>query len=116
MEIREVLYKDLDVELDKYYDSEEFNDEQYLIQDDSIGEDAILAFGPAWHVIDKGCIAIEGAYCNYNQENGMFEPDWSLTLLYKDDEELDVNRYLYYEQDSPAATICNYIWLTMHVA
>ena len=111
-----MLYKDLDETLDKYYDSEEFNDDEYLIQNSSIGEDAIIAFGPAWYVTDKGFIAIEGAYCNYNHETGKFDPDWSLTLLYKAGEEIDVNKYLYYEQDPPSATICNYIWLTMHVA
>lgn len=110
MKMIDVLYDELDDMIEKQYETDDF-DEDIIVRDKSIGDDAILLFGPVWHVKDKGLFAVEGTYCNYNKETGELEPDWSLTALYPDTEkEPDYNKFLYYEQSSPTTTIHNYLF------
>ena len=68
MKIKNILYAYLNEAIDAYYEQEEFEDEEYIIQDESIGSDAIVAFGPAWRILDKNLIIVEGTYCNYNPD------------------------------------------------
>lgn len=114
MKIKNILYAYLDEAIDAYYEQEEFDEEEYVIQDESIGADAIVTFGPAWRVLDKSLIIVEGTYCNYNPETNEYDPDWSLTLIYDNipDKLFDVNKYVYYEQDAPMISIHNYLRAT----
>lgn len=111
MEIKNILYNNLDTAIDAYYEVEDCEIEENIIKEESIGDDAILTTGPAWRVLDKNLICLEGVYCNYNEETEEFEPDWALTLIYDNvsDELFDVNKYNYFEQDPPMTTIHNYM-------
>ena len=46
----------------------------------------------------------EGTWCEKN-DDGDFEPDWSLTWFYKDKD--NPQDYFYYEQDPPETAIYN---------
>jgi hypothetical protein len=111
MKIKNILYAYLDEAIDNYYADEEFEEEEHVIQDESIGADAIVTFGPAWRILDKNLIIVEGTYCNYNPETNEYDPDWSLTLIYDNvpDKQFDINKYVYYEQDAPMTSIHNYL-------
>jgi len=114
MKIKNILYAYLDEAIDAYCEQEEFDEEEYVIQDESIGNDAIITFGPAWRVLDKSLIIVEGTYCNYNPDTKEYDPDWSLTLIYDNvpDKLFNVNKYVYYEQDAPMTSIHNYLRVT----
>lgn len=109
--IKNVLYNDIDTEIGKLYENE-FENEYVVVQDEeSLGKDYILAETTAWRVTDKNLIFVEGIYYNF-MGNGTHEPDFSLTLIYenvKDDKQFDINKYLYFEQDSPMTSIHNFL-------
>ena len=85
-------------------------DEREVRNASEIGDDVIYTNGPTYVVEDMGITVVEGTYCNYNEETGEYEPDWSLTLIYNttDAENLDYNDFTYFEQDPPAVSIHNY--------
>ena len=111
MKIKNILYAYLDEAIDNYYADEEFEEESHVILNESIGADAIMTFGPAWRVLDKGLIVVEGIYSNYNPDTQEWESDWSLTLIYDNvpDEQFNINKYVYFEQDPPMTSIHNYL-------
>lgn len=114
MVIFNVKYSELEEEIENLVDTDSTGlyCNEFQIVNDSIGEEAcILAYGPAWRVTDKDVIVVEGVYCNYNKETDEYDPDWALTLVYKDvpDEEFDPDRFVYYEQDPPETAIHNYL-------
>lgn len=111
MQIKNILYPYLDEAIDNYYASEEPEEEGHVILNESIGSDAIMTFGPAWRVLDKNLIVVEGIYSNYNPDTKEWEPDWSLTLIYDNvpDNQFDINKYVYFEQDPPTTSIHNYL-------
>lgn len=93
IEIRNVLYENIDVE------QEDCFLDDVIIQDESLGKDFILVHQPAFRVTDKNLIYMEGTYYNYEGVN-KYNPDFSLTLIYenvKDDKQFDINKYLYFE-------------------
>ena len=49
----------------------------------------------------------EGMYCNYDPDEECFVPDFSITVLYEQ-EERDPGKYLYWEQDGIGMTLHNY--------
>lgn len=104
IEIRNVLYENIDVE------QEDCFLDDVIIQNDSLGKDFILAHQPAYRVTDKNLIYMEGTYYNYEGVN-KYNPDFSLTLIYENvkDGNFDVSKYLYFEQDSPNVSIHNFL-------
>lgn len=111
IKIKNVLYNDIDTEIEKLYENE-FENEYVVVQDEeSLGKDYILAETTAWRVTDKNLIFVEGIYYNYEGVN-KYNPDFSLTLIYenvKDDRQFDINKYLYFEQDSPMTAVHNFL-------
>ena len=113
MKILDVTYEDIDDAIDKYLDSEEAeqeDDEGYLLKGEDLGEDIIIAQGPAWRVTDKNLIFMEGVYCTFIEELDAYDVDFSLTLIYEDvpDEKFNPENYVYFEQDPPMTAIHNY--------
>lgn len=113
MKIYDVKREDINKFLEEFYESEEFTDcEEYeIIDEEQFGRDIIVTSGPVCRITDLGLIFIEGTYCRYDDEVGGVEPDWSLTLLYKDakDEDFDPTNYIYFEQDDPVITLHNFL-------
>lgn len=92
-------------------DTEAFDLEQHEVRNENIGEDMIFTCGPIYVLTDLNLILVEGIYCNHNAEDDSYEPDWSLTLIYRgnDVSEIDFNEYEYFEQDPPLTALHNYL-------
>ena len=105
----DVYYSQIEDVIAESIANEEMYDE-HEVTGDGLGDDAIVTFGETYRVIDKGIIFVEGTYFNWNEETGVLEPDFSLTLIYEDvaDEEFDYDNYLYFEQDGPEVAIHNF--------
>ena len=103
-------YDELDKEIESLCQVEEHG-EEVLIQNEIEDGSAILVFEPAWRVIDKNLIAVEGVYGSYDKTTHDFEPDWALTVIYENvpDEKFDPEKWLYFEQDSIATAIHNFL-------
>ena len=111
IKIKNVLYNDIDTEIEKLYENEVENEYVVVQDEESLGKDYILAETTAWRVTDKNLIFVEGIYYNYEGVN-KYNPDFSLTLIYenvKDDKQFDINKYLYFEQDSPMTAVHNFL-------
>lgn len=105
MEIKQVLYKDIDDVLETQTESEETT----IIKVSE--EDAIVAYAPVWKVTDKGVFFVEGVWCVYNETLDTLEPDWSVTLVYEDTENFDIDKFDYFEQGTPTTAIHNYLYM-----
>lgn len=117
IKVREVEYDKIDEVLERYIESGKFEDEleDFEVKDgEAFGEDLVVLSSPAWRVTDKGLIFVEGTY--FVLQNGQYEPDWSITIVYKNvpDNELDLSKFIYYEQGGPSSAIHNCLTM-MHM-
>ena len=103
MEIKQVLYNDIDEALETQTETEETE----IIKVSE--EDAVVVYAPIWKVADKGVCFVEGVWCVYNETLDLLEPDWSVTLVYEDDENIDLDKFVYFEQGTPTTAIHNYL-------
>ena len=95
-EVLEALFEDgLDISYSEVHDPD---DEEGLISIEGI---RIV-------VSDLKLSARAGDYCRYDEEEGQYMPDFSITLIY-DEEEADPSKYLYWEQDPYEVAIYNYV-------
>lgn len=112
MRIVTIKAHEIDDAVEKIWDSEEYlDDPRYLIRNaDKLGADAILVYSPALRITDYGLIAAEGDYC-VPDDSGDLLPDWSLTLIYNDapDHELNLDDYVYYESSGIGASVHNFL-------
>ena len=105
-EIKDVLYENVD----SVWENEEENPPEYtVIKNDYFGRDAVVVNLPAWRVTDKGLIFVDGVYCSYDDSTGGHEPDWGITLVYEDTDDLDLDKFVYFEQGIPSTAIHNYL-------
>ncbi len=113
MKIVDLEYAAIDRFLEDVYAKDEYTDydEYEIANEEHLGSDVIIAYGPVCRVTGLGLIFMEGVYCCCNEETGELEPDWSLTLIYEDvpDDEFDPMKYLYFEQDGPTVSIHNFL-------
>ena len=108
--VKEVEFDLIDEVIEKYIESGEFEEcmEDFEIRnDDEFGDDLVILSSPAWRVKGKGLIFVEGTY--FSLQNGQYEPDWSITMIYKDvpDDELDLSNFIYFEQGGPSSAVHN---------
>lgn len=84
------------------------------IQNESIGDDRIYLDTPIYQLADTGFAFAEGVYCNYDEDEDDYMPDFGLTLFWKlkDGQIQDYNQYEYWEQDPPATAWHNYTYAT----
>ena len=109
MTIRDIQkFSDIDV-IREDEELEAFYDENIAMPED-IGDDRIIVYGALFRILGTDLIIAEGTYCNYNEDSGELEPDFSLSLLYDThgEDEPDLDSPLYWEQDSPATMFHNY--------
>lgn len=109
MEIKQVLYSDIDEALERLY--EEVDDPEYVKIGQVGEEDVVIAYAPVWHVTDKGIYFVEGVWCNYNETTNILEPDWSVTLIYDDDKDFELDKFVYFDSSSPSVAIHNYLFM-----
>ena len=105
-------------ELQKILDDDETYEQEYdeyeIRNTEAIGDDMIGTCGQPYYLEDLGLLVIEGTY--FNNEDGEFMADWSLTLVYEWDSDKteftqdDVANYDYFEQDPPITALHNYLW------
>lgn len=71
----------------------------------------IVLTGMYVKVASLGLILRSGMGCNWDEEEKMFMPDFSLTAIYEDDgtENPVPSDYLYYEQDDFCITLGNWL-------
>lgn len=103
-------YDKLQETLDEYYEEEhDIIDDEVKIENESLGDDFIVTDGPRIIIEDLGLMAVEGTYFTKYSDEDEYTADFSLTLIYDDPEEEDLNNYQYFEQDPPATAIHNYL-------
>lgn len=76
-------------------------------------EDAIVFGQKMGHGIDPIGAELnmnlhEGVFCNYDEEEKEYLPDFSLTVIMAADSEKKEGEWLYYEQDGFEITLANY--------
>ena len=103
MEIKDVLYDDIDDALDRQEESEDIE----VI--DISEEDSVVVYSPIWHVTDKNVYFAEGVWCIYNERMHTLEPDWSVTLVF--DEVVELDKFVYFDSSSPSVAIHNYLYM-----
>lgn len=103
MEIKDVLYDDIDDALDRQEESEDIE----VI--DISEEDSVVVYSPIWHVTDKNVYFAEGVWCIYNESMHTLEPDWSVTLVF--DEVVELDKFVYFDSSSPSVAIHNYLYM-----
>ena len=105
MEIKDITYNELEKILEESYDSElpwldnliEAEDTYFIEVSDNF-----------YRIKDKGIIIAEGI-C-YTKTDEEYQPDFDLTVIYDDvpNEEFDMEKYIYWEQDPPNVAIHNF--------
>lgn len=63
----------------------------------------------AWYVVvpSLSLTLRAGVACAFDEEAGMFMPDFDVTVLYKD--EIVADKWIYYEQDGFTVTLANWL-------
>lgn len=105
MEIKDVLYDDIDDALDR---QEEFESTAVIKINE---EESVVAYSPVWHVTDKGVYFVEGVWCIFNETANTLEPDWSVVLVYDDSDDFDISKFVYFDSSSPSVAIHNYLYM-----
>lgn len=83
--------------------------DEYQLESDELDEDSgIIASGIRVVIPKLGVSARSGVFLNRYEDEDELVPDFSITLLYEQDE-TDPNKYLYWEQDDIAISLCNYL-------
>ncbi len=76
------------------------------VEDD---EEAVIVTDGVRTIIPKLKLSVRtGDFCRYNTDEEYYMPDFSITLIY-DENEKDPAKYLYWEQDSVIIALYNYL-------
>ena len=70
------------------------------------GEDYRIVISGWWvHIPELGLNLHEGIFCNYDEEEGGYLPDFAVTVVKEEGQE----EWIYYEQDGFLITLANYL-------
>ena len=70
------------------------------------GEDYQIVISGWWvYIPDLGLNLHEGIFCNYDEEEGGYLPDFAITVVKEEEQE----EWIYYEQDGFLITLANYL-------
>lgn len=78
------------------------------VPDDCLESDEdyqIVISGWQVHIPELGLNLHEGIYCNYDEEEGGYLPDFAITVVKEEGQD----EWLYYEQDGFLITLANYL-------
>ena len=68
----------------------------------------IVISGWQVYIPELGICLHEGVFCNYDEEEKAYLPDFSITIIMDADTEMKEGEWLYYEQDGFEITLANY--------
>ena len=68
----------------------------------------IVISGFRVYIPELGICIHEGVFCNYDEEEKEYLPDFSITVIMDADTEMKEGEWLYYEQDGFLITLANY--------
>lgn len=68
----------------------------------------IVISGFRVYIPELGICIHEGVFCNYDEEEKEYLPDFSITVIMDADTEKKEGEWLYYEQDGFLITLANY--------
>lgn len=82
----------------------------YVADDIMESEDDYQIVISGWwvHIPELNINLHEGVFCNYDEDEKEYLPDFSLTVIMEADTEKKENEWLYYEQDGFEVTLANY--------
>lgn len=107
MEIKQVLYKDIDDALETRQSLRRRQLSRFLKK--TLQQHMPLSGKLR---IRGSCLSfVEGVWCVYNETLDTLEPDWSVTLVYEDTENFDIDKFDYFEQGTPTVAIHNYLYM-----
>ncbi len=78
------------------------------VPDDCLESDEdyqIVISGWQVHIPELGLNLHEGVFCNYDEEEGGYLPDFAITVVKEEGQE----EWIYYEQDGFVTTLANYL-------
>ena len=84
--------------------------ELFYVPDDILeceAENQIVVSGWWVHIPELGINLREGVFCNYDEAEKEYLPDFSITVIMEAEEEAE-GGWLYYEQDGFEITLANY--------
>lgn len=71
--------------------------------------DTCIVISGWWvHIPELNLNLHEGVFCNYDEEENAYLPDFAVTVIMGKDNEKQEGEYLYYEQDGFEITLANY--------
>lgn len=71
-------------------------------------EDYQIVISGWWvHIPELGLNLHEGIYCNYDEDEGGYLPDFAVTVVKEEGQEQE--EWIYYEQDGFLITLANYL-------
>ncbi len=91
----------------------------FYVADDVMesGEDYQIVISGWWvHIPELDINLQEGVFCNYDEEEQAFLPDFSITVIREADAEGKEGEWLCYEQDGFAVTLANYMHGNMDIS
>lgn len=72
-------------------------------------EDACIVISGWWvHIPELNLNLHEGVFCNYDEEEKAYLPDFAVTVIMEADRNKQEGEWLYYEQDGFEITLGNY--------
>lgn len=72
-------------------------------------EDACIVISGWWvHIPELNLNLHEGVFCNYDEEDKAYLPDFAVTVIMEADRKKQEGEWLYYEQDGFEITLGNY--------
>lgn len=72
-------------------------------------EDACIVISGWWvHIPELNLNLHEGVFCNYDEEEKAYLPDFAVTVIMEADRKKQECEWLYYEQDGFEITLANY--------
>lgn len=94
--------------------------ELYDVPDDIMESDEdyqIVISGWQVYIPELGIALHEGVFCNYDEEEQAYLPDFSVTVIKEAaEEETKEGEWLYYEQDGFVITLANYLHGKMDIS
>lgn len=100
--------EELEDTLEQLYDNDDVFVDETEVSNDETEEGMILVSGIYINIPSLGISAREGTFCNYDEDSGEYMPDFSITLIYDADEK-NPEKFLYWEQDSIAIAVYNFL-------
>lgn len=100
---------ELEKVLEKVYEEYEGEYNIFEVEDKGFGDEHRIDIDDIRVVIPEVGLSVRiGVFCNYDEDEQEYMPDFAISLVYDMDEENATN-YLYWEQGTPSTAIYNFL-------